>query len=256
MQTKQVPRKKQVRTTILPSSPVPTGQFNKTEANKTNVLTGGYLSSAEMEDRHLRFPSAQERVKLYMSSWYTPPCKRNDTAKAEYEEGDGLVQYAYLPSNESIGPQLLLLDAIPGNGSGAGEGSLAGHRRRLFLVNGTNVKGTVIFYLIPSDLRNCHDGYCNDVRSYIIPSLQRLQSLATMKVPVLLQFGDSELARAFLPSANKLVSYPSVPVIKKFRCSMSTKELQRITDRTCYQHMNRDTVANTVMGVRRLQPSK
>lgn len=38
------------------------------------------------EARHLRFPSVEERLKIYMSNWYAPPCGENN---------DGFIQYNF-----------------------------------------------------------------------------------------------------------------------------------------------------------------
>jgi hypothetical protein len=48
-----------------------------------------FIQPSLSQPRSRRFPSIEERIKLYMSNWYIPPCPGYD---------DGFVQYSYQPS--------------------------------------------------------------------------------------------------------------------------------------------------------------
>ena len=44
-----------------------------------------YSSLREQNGRYGRFPTVEERIKLYMGSWYTPPCPGNLKATVLYQ---------------------------------------------------------------------------------------------------------------------------------------------------------------------------
>ena len=52
---------------------------------------------ADFSVRENRFPSVAERVKLYMSNWYVPPCEGYD---------DGLIHYQFVRNTGSEWPSL------------------------------------------------------------------------------------------------------------------------------------------------------
>jgi hypothetical protein len=224
-------------------------------------LPGGYRSVEEMVSRPLRFPSVEDRIKLYMSSWYSPPCpyscidgKSSTSDNSTFPTNCTLPQFNFLHGSPDELPVLLLQELK----LQTSEHELFG---RLFVVDiGAEPKGSVIFYMDPLQIQQCNNSFCLDTKAYLLPALKRIQE-ATGKyweVPVLLEFGDAEVSRAYRPATNKNESYPTVPLIKKFRYSMNRDEVRRITSRTCYDvggTVDHD-IPMTRKGERRIQPSK
>jgi hypothetical protein len=222
----------------------------------------GYLSREEMLRRNLRFPSVDDRVKLYMSSWYTQPCtiveNVNDTSESQ-QHIDMITQFNFLHDSTDEPPILLLREA------NIVERNATATSSRVFLIDSNaEAKGSRIFFMSPSEIRKCDHSFCLDTQSYLFPSLQRLQGTdhwhipkRKWKVPILMQFGDAEISRAFRLLTKKNETYPNVPLIKKFRYSMNQDELRRLTIRGCYDTFGdrpRD-IPVTRKGDRRLQPS-
>jgi hypothetical protein len=225
------------------------------------LLPQGYTSVEEMLARPLRFPSVEDRIKLYMSSWYSPPCNptdgklhTSDETNVTYSTNATLPQYNFLQATPEEAPLLLLQELqLP-------------HTRhelfgRLFLIDsGAEPQGSLVFYLDPMRIRQCNHSFCLDTLTYLLPALKRIQE-ATGKywqVPVLMEFGDAEVSRAYRPVTHKNESYPNVPLIKKFRYAMSQSEVRRITSRTCYSVTGNGDhdIPITRKGEARIQPSK
>jgi Glycosyl transferase family 90 len=199
-------------------------RYNQMVLENSNVSL--YANYQEVKDRSSRFPSVEERLKVYMSTWYLPPCNK-------ILHGDQRIQYNILHNNATskvvlirptgpwnylgeqsdlVEPPLLLLDAIPQN---------------------TRIPFVLNHFLI----QNCTDKFCFDTIKYFFPSLDRVsQPRSKLRnynpletVPIVLQYGDSEPYIIFAPEQNKHMYRPVIPLIKKFRYSMDAAELRRVT---------------------------
>jgi hypothetical protein len=157
--------------------------------------------------------------------------------------------------------------------------------------------GSRIFFFSANEIRRCHLSACNDIVQFMFPSLHRINmgvskrvvgqedSIETipstskhgyvgnglgsdgnrnMVVPIIFQFGDLELSRAYSPKTHRNETYPIVPIFKKFRLSISKQELQLTTtissnnDKSNVQYCSKNNrvVPMTSLGGRQLQPSK
>lgn len=270
--------------------------------NPLAKLPGNYQSLEEMNARHQRFPSIDQRVRVYMSNWYTPPCRpTNNNVDASF------VQYNYLPDPTGKAPPLLVLqelvipeDRMSSNDNGDVENdgadlslvvadqrqySHSGNNRTFLLDSQTAVTGAIIFYMSADAMRRCDQSACFDTVKYLFPSLHRIDMSVTGPteaytstalhpkkglfsyagnaldamdgnrngvVPVILQFGDLEISRAYVPRTHLNETYPVTPVFKKFRMSLSRSELQRVITASCAEERQ---VPLTRTGDRHLQPS-
>ena len=189
--------------------------FQKSQHGGTLFRKYGYRTIQEMLDRDKRFPSIDDRVKLYMSNWYLPPC--NDTDQVAYE---------YLGNN-----YLLLQE--PGNRTFQLDSSF----------NGNKVKGSFdhVHFMDLKTMSNCSDDYCVDMVNFIVPGLDRTQIGST---PIVFQFGDSWKIRGFRVDLNRhgfplLGLQLQFPVIGKIRKSLSNGGLEELTSDQCMdRHKN------------------
>lgn len=157
------------------------------------------------ERREDRFPSVDERVRMYMSDWYVPPCD-NYT--------DGFTQYNPLPEqglvvvgNEFQGPLGLPTRAVLSR-------LFAGYREE-FIRNKNN---------------RTFVQYTADVVGHIIPAMERIGGWADPDdadaVPLLIEYGDLRNSRG--------LGYLNFPHIKKFRSSYTKEEIAKKTAPECY----------------------
>jgi len=274
------------------------------------ALPGGYRSVAEMEARATRFPSIDQRVRVYMSSWYTPPCRtdnknKNSTTSTAGAESDdtAVVQYHYLRDDKDpAAPPLLALqelkipahllkqdDDSDDNDDNADEPTdrkmrrvfaHSGNNRTFLLDNTCIVRGARLFYMTADTIRQCDKTFCLDFVKFIFPSLHRTdmsvdvgrqnkKAAATAYpgnaldatdgntnaiVPVLLQFGDLEIGRAYVVTTGQNETYPVLPTMKKFRWSLSREELDRVTSADPCEWDHRP-IPTTRSGDQRIQPS-
>ncbi|KAL3939516.1 MAG: hypothetical protein SGARI_001345 [Bacillariaceae sp.] len=167
--------------------------------------------------REQRFPSMEERVKIYMSNWYAAPCDDNNDAFVKYKFLDD-PSYNKTKSKDETSTQWPALQVH----------GLKGH----YLVNQTNrimhvesiVEPDKTFFMNSEIIVHCanysydeeeHEGeddpiaerikfrmnmrmYCIDVQNLLLPALshvelgQRQHGLETKIPPTLLQFGDNK----------------------------------------------------------------
>lgn len=175
------------------------------------VRNYAYRSASELARRSKRFPSVDKRLKVYLSSWYAPPL--NDTHYVLYHEyssnGTTAVRELDMPRATKV-PAILPLDKKP-------------------------IRSRTLFILDKDEIEKCKntgDSLCRDVATFILPALRRLDSMGqAVSAPIILQFGDAEEWHTFNPRNKKNESYPIVPLIKKFRTSMSRETIDRITDK-------------------------
>jgi len=170
-------------------------------------------------ERSSRFPSVDERIKLYLGNWYSPPCEENVNAYVRYDFA--YHDHALLPSACSTQKPNVTLQEIHGNWT---------------TEISPEVKFDILFYLDRDEIMTCAKNgttqsyrfYCRDIHDIVLPALDRLSwngNHPPNGTPIVIQVGDQD--------TDKRRGYIEVPMIKKFRYSMSKKELQRITSETC-----------------------
>ena len=214
-----------------------------------------YSGPEEVAQRSTRFPSIEQRLKVYLSTWYVPPCPnsiKNHKTQYYYKKiGDDkeMVIFQALHMNDTISTSL----SAQSEGVSVPEftedfiysvDTTISHERHLILYDQNVIK-------------NCNDPFCLDVVKFIQPSLNRIQppsssssvqrklsGTATLRkqneqknvhlhekddVPILFQFGDAEAYRSYVPALQKDVYNPMVPVIRKYRYSITPSDLHKIT---------------------------
>lgn len=212
-------------------------------------LPGGYTSLEEMADRSRRFPASSQRVRVYMSDWYTNGCGDKDRSFSR-------IKYTFVHDDSDDLPPLLLIQEKPTTLLRNVENqSLAEETQhsaaRTFVLDSAIVdKGARIFYLRADEIRRCDDPSCKDATQFLFPSLHSIDMSSILNggyignaldpfdgnrngvVPVILQFGDMEVSRAFVPRAHRNETYPVIPIFKKFRRSMSMDDIEMAAART------------------------
>ena len=179
--------------------------------------------------RSKRFPSIEERVKVYMGHWYLPPCDKADA-----------VYYSYSQYKNNRSEQTVVMLT---------KGNELVHRL------GTSAASRKPFFAKQSDFENCNEKYkhdkrirheCMDVQETIPRSLLWKETTAktiainpdkmmndTMvandddddnkKPPIVLRFGDdSDMQR--------------IPTIQKWKPALSSEELANLTTGNCSRH--------------------
>lgn len=176
--------------------------------------------------RSERFPSREERVKLYMSNWYTPPCPG-------YE--DGLLPYQINASSDDW-PVVMVHNAVD-------------QRNTTTFVFDSVIKPDQAFYFHLETIQDCAKEasenprvadriemrfnmkmYCADAQETLATALNHVTLERNLEgrhvVPTLLQFGDLKYSHSH--------RFLDVPVLKKFRSGMTHNQLEFSTNRTCY----------------------
>lgn len=228
------------------NTPTSQGIINSTTL-RDHGLPGGYNSLEEMNNRSLRFPGVSQRVLIYMSDWYNHKCGDKDTVSPS-------VKYTYVYDDSGDLPPLLLLQEKPTiqpSGVTQPRDETPTAVARTFVLDSAIVdKGARIFYLRADEIRRCDDPSCKDATQFIFPSLHSIDMSSSLRggyignaldpydgnrngvVPIILQFGDMEVSRAFVPRAHRNETYPVIPIFKKFRKSMSMKGIEMSAART------------------------
>lgn len=190
-----------------------------------------YQSTQEQNLRPYRFPTIEQRVKLYMSSWYDPPSIKRAGFSTDFQ--DFVVLY-YWHSLSPTGDQVLQVTELPWRN---------GTKARTFDIRKT-VEVSTIFYYDSDSLSVCGKRrwpvgpYCLDIMSSIQTAENgprrsgNGQNNPPPTTPILLQFGDEDLSRAYqanhrtTETKQALLPDPRIPHIKKFRQALHTKVLQ------------------------------
>jgi hypothetical protein len=234
-----------------------------------------YANEQELMQRSLRFPSVEVRLKLYMTTWYIPPCPNNSFGK---------VQYNYVYENENTsrkkgvaatsGLKVLLQPLTYGF---TNDGLLLRMNQRkkadrkeydksssnVLLINSTAHLRRDIFLYDREHIEKCNLSYCGDVRNFMNPSLDRILTLENSgkkytamldeeKFPIMLQFGDSEMYTGYAPAKRVNagnVFKPMIPLLRKYRYSMTKLEIDRVTtilDGNCYAANQSRLLAETI----------
>lgn len=223
-----------------------------------------YTSSEEMQGREYRFPSVEDRIRLYMGNWYRIPCSSSSSLGRASVPGAVTLPLATKKVMTDQGSMVYILPehALPGYPD-----------PRMFGVD-HSIAPARIFYAEVLSIQNCasdEDGksrmkhYCRDVNETILPLLS-VSSHSVMtgegslsRTPIFLQFGDATESRAPDSDGQTLLSQPRIPHLKKFRLAMSQTELDRIasedkwTEEQRWQSCHLQVPATT-KGVERLQP--
>jgi hypothetical protein len=172
------------------------------------TLPGSYTSVEEMLARSQRFPSVDERVQIYMSNWYTPPCSstlsEEGTSTGSSTGTDtslgfasSFVQYNYLRDGETD-PLLVVREVLIPEESLSNEDSqedddsttsdapnaviydpapkyFQSSNHRIFLLDSQALdRGARVFYLSADTVRRCGSMPCADTVNYLFPSLHRV----------------------------------------------------------------------------------
>ena len=191
------------------------------------------------QERHLRFPSVEDRVKLYMSYWYIPPCSDNE---------DGHIIYQFDENNQHF---ILKQPA----------GSNEKHPAVVQINN--DFRRASAFYIDQFALQKaCLDrkklrGYCRDINATIYPALQRVFGGALVNSPTLVQIGDkrvSAIERIELFGKKKKIYYPQVPLLMKSRPRMENSTwIQTIQPGKCFKTL-RPEIKTISTGPREFPP--
>jgi hypothetical protein len=218
-------QKNQMQRTVGDETPHVPGQSAPyaAEAAEAENLLYGYSSQQELEGRSSRFPSADERVQMYMSNWYLPPCDvADDESFVNYGIPVGVD--SSMTSASAKTPSILLREVRTGKERTRGP-------LRTFAVE-PGIGFDLLHYNKndPQTLLECGSGYCKDMAQHLLPALTR-QNLTS--VPILYQFSDAEKTLAYIPAKSRVGAYPNTPHFKKFRFSLSDAERRRVTHGTC-----------------------
>jgi hypothetical protein len=191
--------------------------------------------------REERFPPMEERVKIYMSNWYTPPCEDNKEAFIKYKFVDD--------DNSTETWPTLQIHGLKGH-------ALVNQTNRIMDVENI-VEPDKTFFMSPEIIVHCanysyeekeHENendpiaerimfrlnmrmYCIDVQNLLLPALSHIEleqrHLDTEMPPTLLQFGDNKQSHDY--------GEVMVPHIKKFRsAALSPQDLQDVTPEECW----------------------
>ena len=243
--TKNVARlrkpKKQNATITKQEKAVPTKDHRYSPTR--SIRDVGSIIHVPPTTRANRFPSVEQRIKLYMSNWYSPPC---DDAR------DQFVRYEYQKESDDSEWKSLYLEAMS-------------HEE---LVNGTltelQIKSIVepdtLFYMDKETMQFCARDdivdpeievklspreqvlservtastmqmYCYDIKKLMLPALLHVdwerEGTDTEAPPTLLQFGDNKNSHG-----HGTIAFPH---LKKFRSAVASQtDLDRVTSVECH----------------------
>jgi Glycosyl transferase family 90 len=175
--------------------------------------------------RRERFPSIDERVKVYMSNWYLPPCNDQGLVKYKYVFNDATASGAATPSVWLQEPQNLV---------GTNSTSYVVHSRvaadTAFFLNRTSLSEcgydpTVKEQSKLNQIKNMRNMYCPDASSMLLTALDHVTWERGRRiddhVPIVMQFGDMRFSHVY--------RYMNTPLIKKFRVATTKSELDKQT---------------------------
>jgi hypothetical protein len=179
------------------------------------------------EERSERFPSVEERLRIYLGDWYVPPCDRPNsptTAKVRYWFQNKKQQHQDQPNASSTNATTAtatatsLLHLIWINASGNEEQMQVQ----------PDIRPDNLFYLDGAGIRDCYENpvynihqSCKDLSDTLLPVMDKFD-YSLNDPPILLQFGDN------CRSLNH--GHVQVPLIRKRRRSMDRSLLADITD--------------------------
>jgi len=172
--------------------------------------------------REQRFPSREERVRLYMSNWYNPPCSDTDQATYRYVNASALQVFSsadYQGSHLDISPSIVMNNSIVPDTT--------------FFVNETYMRDCLLdeeSAKHPDSVlfRKNMQMYCIDAATTLMTAVAHTRTEA----PILVQFGDLKHSHLF--------KYIHVPVIKKFRSSATGPLVEKSCPRKTLQSAHGD----------------
>lgn len=181
----------------------------------------GYASQQEMDERLIRFPRVEDRVKIYMSNWYAPPCPDKD---------GGAVPFNY-EIDKSRHLTKTYIQELP---------SPFAPRPRLFQIyDQPTTETSTLFYLQRKALTHheecTNSPACQDVLYQMLPVVQRSPHPET---PTLLDLGDKSLTFASSVSttttrSEQWLENPQVPYFKRYRMALTKAEVDEMTVVSC-----------------------
>ena len=229
-----------------------------------------YDSAEEMEGRVHRFPSVEDRIKLYTSNWYKTPCLQSVEAESSRRIAhDHFFQRPLALKKETVledgGREILIF---------VNEKQLSNETQAREFRMDSKVLPARMFYGDKSAIQECVEdtrpsnrmrNYCEDVNNTVVSLLSSLMGygndglLSYNGVPIIFQFGDAAESRAPDESGHSLLSQPRIPHLKKFRFALNRTELERITNTDRWMPADRERscqlqVPTTIKGASRLQP--
>jgi Glycosyl transferase family 90 len=208
-----------------------------------------YDTYQEAQFRSQRFPSVEQRVKLYLSNWYLPPCPDSDapfiaySARRlyhwEYSRSEHIDTSVDDNSPSSEDKWYYELHVVHMDNEDDTEDRTV---RSMVVTNEVEVRR--IFYADASPLLNCSQQvnwsihfYCSDTQQSILEELPALgwndSSSSSPPPPILVQFSDETESIMGIDIANhsQVISNPDVPHFKKIRYALSNKDLDRLVRR-------------------------
>jgi hypothetical protein len=206
-----------------------------------------------------RFPSFEERVKLYMSNWYAPPCPDDEVNFIRYRfttnETWPILELKSLRNRTGemrvesiISPDKLFYvdrEILNHCATQILDGLLDGSQDSTKEQTSRNLEELSNRIEAPLNMKM----YCYDVKALIFPALRHIDwenSFHNVTAPpTLLQFGDNKRSHSF--------GSVEVPHMKKFRSAATQqKDVTRVTTKEC-QTKHRE-VLNSVDGGGTFQP--
>jgi len=203
----------------------------------------GYRSREQRDFRKFRFPSVDERIRLYLSDWYDPLCSNSSDKRMQQM----VVRYAFHRHNDTdtdsriqSGRQqsndyFLAVTELPAPAAVAT--STSSTNPRTFRIR-TQVEVSVIFSYDPRQLLVCGSKkwpispYCTESLSTMNAWWEKEKHVVgnsdNDNIPILLQFGDEDESKAYSMDkkggGDPFEYNPRIPHIKKFRKAITAKE--------------------------------
>jgi Glycosyl transferase family 90 len=195
-----------------------------------------YASRSERDFRRQRFPSVEDRVRVYMTNWYKPPCddtgkvvfqrKVNSTARALSVSRWRLFRGNNIASDQYYFKMTELEDAS----------APRDEVQRTVVLNNQFQIGRM-FTIDKTNLKQCFAQRRLNIRFYCSDSSKSILDTAMPDIgwgrddplPILCQFGDE--TASFAQDISDTSSYqlnPRIPHIKKIRLALSRKQLDQL----------------------------
>jgi hypothetical protein len=221
-----------------------------------------YTLDDDLSNRSARFPSIDERVRVYTSDWYTPPCSNDQKLRYSFHAATATstsTNTAKFTNHTRIPSwilDLVLFDTPNENSS-----------TTTLQIPSTVVPDELFFLTQPllsapakagrSSISNCdvHPNmrpYCRDVDKTLWPALERTFNMTNNNLntttsastvnnkmpPILLQFGDTAYSTAACADGRH-VSISRLPMVKKFRRARAREQLAQTTAATCQNQVQK-----------------
>lgn len=181
--------------------------------------------------RRERFPSIEQRIQLYMSNWYAPPCSSLDRFPFQTSHD----QQELTVANTTFGSDVKADQAFWVHDDLMLDCARTEQDVQYDLQHGMTLSPKVHF-------RQNMRMYCHDV----LEMMDLLHHMQQPKLPLILQFGDMKTSHG--------IGYLQLPHFKKFRSATNTNgDLPIVLQRDCYSRSSRRSLA-TVHSSSLLQP--